>query len=85
MTGIVFQDNHETSAAETITITVRQPWAALIVCGQKQFETTTLPPPASFIGRRIEAELVVEQLRLSGWTLEPPQVLRQSPPNKYGR
>ena len=54
MTGIVFQDNHETSAAETITITVRQPWAALIVCGQKQFETTTLPPPASFIGQRID-------------------------------
>lgn len=34
---------------------------------------------------RRTAELVVEQLRLSGWTLEPPQVLRQSPPNKYGR
>ena len=53
MIGIGFQDNHETLAAETITITVRQPWAALIVCGQKQFETTTLPPPSAFIGQRI--------------------------------
>ena len=33
---------------------------------------------------RRAAELVMEQLRLSGWTLEPPQVLRQSAPNKYG-
>jgi hypothetical protein len=33
---------------------------------------------------RRTAELVMEQLRLSGWTLEPPQVLRKSPPNKYG-
>ena len=53
MIGIGFQDNHETLAAETITITVRQPWAALIVCGQKQFETTALPPPSTFIGQRI--------------------------------
>ena len=53
MIEIGFQDNHETLAAETITITVRQPWAALIVCGQKQFETATLPPPSSFIGQRI--------------------------------
>lgn len=30
------------------------------------------------------AELVMEQLRLPGWTVEPPQVLRKSPLNKYG-
>lgn len=33
---------------------------------------------------RSTAELVIKQLRLSGWTLEPPQVIRKDPPAKYG-
>ena len=30
------------------------------------------------------ADKVMEQLKLSGWTLEPPQVMRKGQPNKYG-
>jgi hypothetical protein len=28
--------------------------------------------------------LIGKQLRLSGWTLEPPQVIRKKPTNMYG-
>lgn len=33
---------------------------------------------------RDTSELVIKQLRLSGWTLEPPQVIRKALPAKYG-
>ena len=31
---------------------------------------------------RSTSELVIKQLRLSGWTLEPPQVIQKKPPLK---
>lgn len=34
-------------------LTIRQPWASLIVCGAKKFETRSWPPPRSLVGGRI--------------------------------
>lgn len=34
-------------------ITLHQPWASLIACGAKPYETRSFPPPAGLIGRRI--------------------------------
>ncbi len=34
-------------------ITLHQPWASLIACGAKPFETRSFPPPRKLIGQRI--------------------------------
>ncbi len=38
---------------EIRTLSLWQPWASLIACGAKRYETRTWPPASSLIGRRI--------------------------------